>query len=91
MMWKRLSLGAALAAGLALAPLSGAQARYWHHGGGFWPFWAGAALVGTAAAVVTAPLWAGYPHYYYPPAAYYYPPPPPPAYYAPGYYPYYRY
>lgn len=88
MMWKRVSLGVALAAGLALAPFFGAQARGWHHGHGVWPFWAGAAVVGTAAAVATAPLWA-WPHYYYPPAAYYYPPAP--AYYAPGYYAYYRY
>jgi len=88
MMWKRVSLGVALAAGLALAPLVGAQARGWHRGPVFWPFWAGAAVVGTAAAVATAPLWAAGRYYYYPPAAYYYPPP---AYYAPGYYPYYRY
>jgi hypothetical protein len=88
MVWKRVSLAAAVAAGLALAPLAGAQARGWHRGPGFWPFWAGAAVVGTAAAVATAPLWAYPRYYYYPPAAYYYPPP---AYYAPGYYPYYRY
>jgi hypothetical protein len=86
MMWKRVSLGVALAAGLALTPLAGAQARGWgwHHGPGFWPFWAGAAVVGAA----TAPLWA-WPRYYYPPSAYYYYPPAP-AYYTPGYYAYYR-
>ncbi|HTV87596.1 MAG TPA: hypothetical protein VME41_01140 [Stellaceae bacterium] len=89
MMWKRITLSAAVAATLALAPLAGAQARPWGwhgRGWGFWPFWAGAAVAGTAAAVATAPLWAYPRYYYYPPAAYY---PPPPAYY--GYYPYYRY
>jgi hypothetical protein len=86
--WKRIGLSAALVAALAAVPLgAGAQARPWHRGPGFWPFWAGAAVVGTAAAVATAPLRA-WPYYYYPPAPYYYaPPPPPPTY----YYPYYRY
>jgi hypothetical protein len=86
--WKRITLAAMLVAALAALPFSSAEAYWRHRGGpGFWPFWAGAALVGTAAAVATAPLRA-WPYYYYPPAPYYYAPPP--AYYAPSYYPYYR-
>ncbi len=90
MPWKRIALSAALVAALAALPFSAAQA--YHHRGFplFWPFVAGAAVVGTAAAIAAAPLRAVAPPYYYPapPAPYY---APPPAYYAPGYYPpYYR-
>jgi len=91
MQWKRIALSATLVAALAALPFSTAQA-YRHRGFPlFWPFVAGAAVVGTAAAIATAPLRAvaAAPYYYGPPPApYYYPPP---AYYAPGYYaPYYR-
>jgi hypothetical protein len=70
MNWKRITLSAALVAALALLPFSGAQA-HWRHGGwpAFWPFVAGAAVVGTAAAIATAPLREAY--YYAPPAPYY--------------------
>jgi len=87
MFWNRIALSAALVAALAILPFSSADAHYWHRGPVFWPFVAGAAVVGTAAAIATAPLRAA--PYYYPPAPYY---APPAAYYAPGYYygaPYY--
>lgn len=85
--WKRMALAAALIASLAALPFSSADA-YWRHRGGpwFWPFAAGAAVVGTAAAVATAPF--RYPYYYGAPAYYY--PPAPAYYYPPAYYPYYR-
>ena len=85
MNWKRIGLSVALVAALAALPLSRAEAR-WHHGFPlFWPFFAGAAVVGTAAAIATAPLRAAaYGPYYY--APYYYAPPPAP-YYPPS--PYY--
>jgi hypothetical protein len=90
MNWKQTALSAALVAALAALPFSAAEAHWRHGWAPFWPFVAGAAVVGTAAAIATAPLRAVAPPYYYgpPPAAYY----PPPAYYAPGYYgaPYYR-
>jgi hypothetical protein len=92
MFWKRVALAAALAGTLAAAPFSGAQAqwrRHWHHGPGVWPFVAGAAVLGTAAAL-TAPYWAR-PYYYPPPPVYYAPPPPPAVYYYPGYSVGYRY
>jgi hypothetical protein len=90
MNWKRTAISMALVAGLAAMPLSSAFA-YRHHGFPlFWPFVAGAAVVGTAAAIATAPVRAvvGAPGYYYPPPTPYYAPPP--AYYAtpPGYYGY---
>ena len=77
---------ALLVAGAATIPLSDASARCWRCGPGpiFWPFAAAAAVVGTAAAIATAPLRAVAPPpayyyppqgYYAPPAAYYYPPP----------------
>jgi hypothetical protein len=85
--WKRIALATAVIAGLATLPFHSADAYWRHRGPFFWPFWAGAAVVGTAAAVATAPLRAIAPPYYYgQPAPYYYAPP---AYYAPGYYPYY--
>ena len=89
MNWKRTALSATLVAALAALPFSAAEAHWRHHGFPlFWPFAAGAAVVGTAAAIATAPLRAA-PYYYAPPAPYYYPPAP---YYASGYYaPYYRY
>jgi hypothetical protein len=81
------------AAGLVAAPLSEASAHRWHGGPFFlWPFAAAAAVVGTAAAVATAPFAAIAPGPYYapPPPAYYAPPAgyyaPPPGYYPPGYY-----
>jgi len=79
---------ALLVAGASLVPLSDASARCWRCGPPFflWPFAAAAAVVGTAAAVATAPLAAVAGAPYYPPAAYY---PPPPAYYAPA--PHYYY
>ncbi len=86
MRWNRIALSAALVAALAILPFSAADAHRWHGGPLFWPFVAGAAVVGTAAAIATAPLRAvAAPYYYYPPppAPYY---PPPAAYYAPGYY-----
>jgi hypothetical protein len=91
MFWKRTAISALVVAAIAAAPLSSAEAH--RHGFPlFWPFVAGAAVVGTAAAVATAPFRAiASPYYYAPPPAYYYPPPAP-AYYAPGYYygaPYY--
>jgi hypothetical protein len=88
MNWKRTALSATLVAALAAPPFSAAEAQWRHHGHPlFWPFALGAAVVGTAAAIATAPL--RVPYYYAPPSPYYYPPAP---YYAPGYYaPYYRY
>jgi hypothetical protein len=87
--------GAALAllvASASLVPLSEASAHRWRGGPFFlWPFAAAAAVVGTAAAVATAPFAAVAPRSYYaPPPGYYAPPPayypPPPGYYPPGYY-----
>jgi hypothetical protein len=81
-----------LLAGLLALPLAPAEA-HWHGPFFLWPFAAAAAIVGTAAAVATAPLYAVGPAPYYPPQAYGPPPqayyaPPPAAYYAPppGYY-----
>jgi hypothetical protein len=82
--WKRIALGGVIAATLAAAPFADADARRWRRGGPLvWPFVAGAAVVGTAAAVATAPLRALAPPYY----PYYYGAP---AYYAPRYYRYYN-
>jgi len=90
---------ALLVAGASLVPLSDASARCWRCGPGpffLWPFAAATAVVGTAAAVATAPFApiAG-PPAYYPAPGYYGPPPgyyPPPYYYYPpparGYDPY---
>ena len=90
MRWKQSAISAALFAALAALPFSAADAHRGHGFPLFWPIVAGAAVVGTAAAIATAPLRAvaAPPYYYAPPPAPYYPPP---AYYAPGYYtPYYR-
>ena len=100
MYWKRIALAIALAGSLAAMPLADAAARPWHrhhwhhhhHGPGIWPFVAGAAVLGTAAALA-APRWAPYPYpyygYYAPPA--FYAPPPAPVYYYPTYNVVYRY
>jgi hypothetical protein len=86
---------ALLVASASLMPLSDASARCWRCGPGllFLPFAVAATVVGTAAAVATAPLRAiAAPPAYYPPPAYYAPPQayyaPPPGYYypPPGYY-----
>jgi hypothetical protein len=85
----RIAMPAVLAAGLAVLPLSGASAQYYgqpYYGPPCtpfpltWPFCVAGAVVGTAAAVVSAPF---RPYYYYP-QRYYAPPPP---YYPPPYYP----
>src|SRR5829696_4066127 len=52
--WKRFVLAGAIAATLAAAPFADADAR--RRGPWVWPFVAGAAVVGTAAAIATAPL-----------------------------------
>jgi hypothetical protein len=92
---RRFAFPAAFAAGLVLAPFSTAEAQAYYYPpcSPFplaWPFCAAGAIVGTAANVVTAPIWipAGapppfqpVPRYYAPP--YYAPPPPPPYYYGP--------
>ncbi len=81
MQWKATAMAVALAAATVAVPLSSAQA-YWRRGPIFWPFAAGAAIVGTAAAIATLPLRAVAGPYPYPPAYYY---PPAPYYYAPRY------
>jgi hypothetical protein len=95
MLIRRIALLAAVAIGFATAPLSGASAQYYAPCSPFplaWPFCAAGAIVGTAANVVTAPIWlsAGAPppffSGYYPAPRYYPPPyypPPPPYYYGP--------
>ena len=86
----RIAISAVFAAGLAALPLAAAQAQYYGPPCTpfplTWPFCVAGAVVGTAAAVVSAPFRAvayPYPYGYYPPA--YYPPPPayPPRYYGP--------
>jgi hypothetical protein len=83
-------ISAAFALGLAALPLSTAQAQpyppQYYPCSPFllaWPFCVAGAVVGTAAMLVTAPLWVltG------PPPAYYWPPlyRPPPPYFAPEY------
>jgi hypothetical protein len=84
----RIAISAVFAAGLAALPLSAAKAQYYGPPCTpfplTWPFCVVGAVVGTAAAVVSAPF---RPYYYYgSPAAGYYAPPPPP-YYPPPYYP----
>ena len=85
---RRIAVSAALAAGLALLPLATAKAQYYYPPPCspfplFWPFCIAGAVVGTAAAIVTAPFRAFAPPYYY---GYYGRPyyPPPPNYYPPG-------
>ena len=82
MNWKQTGLSAAIVATVVAAPFADADAHR-RRGPGIWPFVAGAAVLGTAAAIATAPLRAVAPPYYYSP--YYYPP----GYYAPSYYGYY--
>ncbi len=67
---------AAAVTALAVVSLPTAPALAWHHHGGpgFWPFAVGAAVLGTAAAIATAPLAAVAPPY--PAYGYGYPPPP---------------
>jgi hypothetical protein len=88
----RIWMSAVFAAGLAALPFSTAKAQYYGPPCTpfplTWPFCIAGAVVGTAAAVVSAPFRAvaAPPYYYGPaPARYYYPPPPyyPPPYYAP--------
>ena len=85
----RFAVSAVFAAGLAFLPLSAAKAQYYGPPCTpfplTWPFCVAGAVVGTAAAVVSAPFRAAtYPYYYgYYPPRYYAPPP----YYPPPYYP----
>lgn len=99
-MWRRIGMSAAVALGLAAVPWATAEAQVppCHPFPLFWPVCAAAAVVGTAANIVTAPIraavtpypyWYGRP-YYYPPAAYYAPRYYAPPYYAPAYYYPYR-
>jgi len=79
--WKRITLSTLVVAAVATAPFASADAHR-RRNPLLWPFVAGAAVVGTAAAVATAPLRAVAPPYYSPYAY--------PAYsYPPGYYGYY--
>ncbi len=88
---RRIAVSAAFAAGLAALPLATTRAQnyyppYYYPPCSpfplFWPFCIAGAVVGTAAAVVTAPFRAFAPPYYYgyygrpyyPPSPYYYPP-----------------
>ena len=100
--FSRMAFAASFAVMLAIAPMACAFAsgdHRWHgHGYVAWPFGLAAAVVGTAAAIVTAPIAilaaaANGPYYAPPPVAYngYSYPPAAPAYYgppvAPAYYP----
>jgi len=87
----QIAISTAFAAGLAALPLSPAKAQYYYGPPCTpfpltWPFCIVGAVVGTTAAVVTAPFRAVAPppYYYGPPTAPYYQPPPP--YYPPPYY-----
>ena len=85
MLFPRIALPAALAAGLLLLPSPSAQAQPYypcHPFPLFWPVCAAGAIVGTAGAIVTAPFRAPYYYPYYGQPYYY---PPTPAYYG---YPY---
>ncbi len=91
MFFQRIAMPAVLVAGLAALPVSAAKAQYYGPPCTpfplTWPFCIVGAVVGTTAAVVTAPfrVVAPPPYYYAPPPARYYPPPP--AYPPPAYYP----
>ncbi|HEV2098301.1 MAG TPA: hypothetical protein VGR45_05175 [Stellaceae bacterium] len=82
---RQIAISAAFAAGLAAVPYASATAQYYPAPPPcspfplFWPFCVAGAVVGTAAAIVTAPF-----RVFAPPPYYYGPPPP---YYAPRYYP----
>ncbi len=87
---RRIAISAAFAAGLAAVPFATATAQYYPPPPPppacspfplFWPFCVAGAVVGTAAAIVTAPVWVLAPPPYYSGR------PPPPPYYAPRYYP----
>jgi hypothetical protein len=74
---RRLAISAAFAAGFAALPLSAARAQYYPPCSPFpltWPFCVVGAVVGTTAAIVTAPFRAFEPPpyygYYRPPYAY---------------------
>ena len=94
MLLQRTAISAVFAAGIAALPLSAAKAQYYGPPCNpfplTWPFCLAGAVVGTAAAIATAPFRAvaGGPYYgyygqpYYPPPAPYYPP----RYYGPPYY-----
>src|SRR5271163_3928286 len=74
---RRIAVSAAFAAGLATLPLATAKAQYYYSPwcNPFpltWPFCVAGAVVGTAAAIATAPFRAFAPPPYYG----YYPPPP---------------
>lgn len=91
MLIRRITISAAFAVALAALPPSTANAQYYPPCSPFplfWPFCVAGAIVGTAAAIVTAPVRAltGAPPYYY---GYYWSP----YYPVPGYYaaPYYYY
>ena len=84
MSFQRIAISLAFAAGLAVLPHSAAKAQYYypcHPFPLFWPFCAAGAVVGTAAAIATAPFRAAAaaPYYYRPYGPYYYG--------SPGYYP----
>jgi hypothetical protein len=84
---RQIAISAAFAAGLAAVPFTTASAQYYPPPPCspfplFWPFCVAGAVVGTAAAIVTAPF-----RVFAPPPYYYGPPPPPPPYYGPRYYP----
>ena len=75
----RIAISALFAAGLAVLPLSAANAQYYSYPPctSFplsWPFCIAGAAVGTAAAIATAPFYAvsGGPYYYYYGRPYYY-------------------
>jgi hypothetical protein len=85
---RRIGISVAALTGLAVVSLPTAPALAWHHHGGpgFWPFAVGAAVLGTAVAIATAPFAVVAPPapaygYGYPPPAY--GPPPSPYGYAP--------
>ena len=68
----RIAISTAFAAGLAALPFSTAKAQYYPPCSPFplsWPFCVVGAVVGTAALIVNAPVWAltGAPGYYAPP------------------------
>jgi hypothetical protein len=86
---RRIAISVAFAAGLAAVPFAAATAQYYPPPPCspfplFWPVCVAGAVVGTAAAIVTAPfrVFAPPPYYYGPP-----PPLPPYNYYGPRYYP----
>ncbi len=86
---RQIAISAVFVAGLAAVPLATASAQYYPPPPCspfplFWPFCVAGAVVGTAAAIVTAPF-----RVFAPPPVYYgyYGPPPPPPYFAPRYYP----